>query len=305
MNFFRKLSIRQKLMLSMVGTMLLFLLISSVLGLVMTSNSMRERAITQELPAVVGEIRNDVLRQIGTPLARAQSIADNTFLLEWEAEGLDPEKTAAWDTYAKSVKEKIKAATVYWVSAETGKYHTEDGLTRTLSRSNASDKWFYEGFMGSNKPYSVDIDKDVGSSIYMMFINVRFDAGQGKQGIAGVGLAVDALADTIRAYKVGASGSVYLVRSNGSILVHRDAALADGKHFFKDLPGFNENLSKQLLSGAKFAHTSYQSPTGTQILASSFVPELDSYVIAEVPEEEVLAGVRRTALLTALVAGLD
>jgi len=304
MNFFRKWSIRQKLVFSMVGTMLLFLLISSGLGWVMTSSNMRERAIEHELPAVVGEIRNDILRQIGAPLARAQSIADNTFLLEWEAQGLDPEKTADWERYAKKLKANIKAATVYWVSAATGQYHTEDGLTRTLSRSNAADKWFYEGFMGHNKPYSVDIDKDVGSSEYMMFINVRFGAGQDKTGIAGVGLAVGDLAESIRAYKVGETGSVYLVRSSGSIMVHRDPALADGKHFLKDLPGFNEKLSQQLLAGAKFAYTSYESPTGEQILASSFVPELDAYVIAEVPEAEVLDGLGRTAWLTALVAGL-
>ncbi len=304
MNFFRKLSIKNKLMVSMVSTMLLFLLISSVLGLVMTSKNMRERAIQRELPAMVGEIRNDILRQIGAPLARAQSIADNTFLLQWEADGLNSEKTAAWEAYAKNLKEKIHAATVYWVSATTGQYHTEDGLIRTLSRSSDTDKWFYAGAMESKRPYSVEIDKDVGSSKYMMFINVRFDAGQGIQGIAGVGLGVDTLADTIRSYKVGDSGSVYLVRSNGGIMVHRDAALADGKHFIKDLPGFNDGLSKRLLTGEKFSYLSYQSPTGQQIVASSFVPELDAYVIAEVPEAEVLAGVRRTALLTALVAGL-
>ncbi|MDN5539502.1 MAG: hypothetical protein L0H08_21325, partial [Comamonas sp.] len=74
MHAFRNLSIRTKLMSSMVSCLLLFVAISTVLGFVLTGASLRERVVGQELPAVVGEIRNDILRQIGTPLAMARSV---------------------------------------------------------------------------------------------------------------------------------------------------------------------------------------------------------------------------------------
>ena len=69
MNFLRRFSIQKKLMLSMALCLLLFLVISSTLSIVMTGHDVRERVVKQELPAVVGEIRNDILRQIGAPLA--------------------------------------------------------------------------------------------------------------------------------------------------------------------------------------------------------------------------------------------
>jgi len=303
MNFLRRFSIQKKLMLSMALCLLLFLIISSTLSIMMTGQDVRERVVKQELPAVVGEIRNDILRQIGAPLATSLGIVDNSFLLDWEAAGLPDADTAKWQRYATMIKDKNKAATVFWVSGDTGKYFTEAGLDRTLSKTAPSDQWFYN-FLSSNKPYTLDLDKDVSSNVYMMFINTRFDAGAGKVGVAGLGLSVDALANTIRSYHVGKSGFVYLVRADGSLLIHRDPALVDGKHFLKDLPGFSQDLSNTLLNGQEFTSASYSSQAGKQIVVSSFVPQLNLYVIAEVPEDEVLGNVLRNASISALVAGL-
>jgi methyl-accepting chemotaxis protein len=302
-NLMRRLSIRQKLMLSMGFCLLLFLLISFTLSVTMTGNGIRDRVVNQELPAVVGEIRNDILRQIVEPLAASQAVANNTFLLDWESKGVADDGAEAWKAYATRFKDKMRAASVFWVSGASGKYYDVNGLNRTLSKSAASDQWFYS-FLDSGKAYTLDLDKDVGASSYMLFINTRFDAGNGKIGAAGLGLSVDKLADSVRSYKVGASGSVFLVRANGMLLVHRDAALADGKHYMKDLPGLNAELSTKLLGGARYTSATYAAPGGKQIIASSFVPELNMYVIAQVPESEVLGQVTRSVAISALVAGL-
>jgi len=301
-SILRNFSIQKKLILGLALSLLLFMAISMSLSIFMTGQSIRERVVDQELPAVVGEIRNDILRQIGQPLATSEGIAGNTFLQDWEAAGLPDTGLDAWQRYATKIKAQAKASTVVWASAETGKYFTEAGLNRTLDKASPTDQWFY-GFLASGKPYTLNIDKDVGTGNYMLFIDARFDAG-GKQGIGGLGLSVDALADAIRSYKIGASGFVFLVRADGSILVHRDSSLIDGKHFLKDLNGFSPELSKKLLNGEKFVHATHSSPGGTQIVASSFVPELNLYVIAEVPEAEVLGKVMKSLTLSALIAGI-
>nr|WP_245587215.1 methyl-accepting chemotaxis protein [Comamonas composti] len=277
--------------------------ISTVLGFVLTGASLRERVVGQELPAVVGEIRNDILRQIGRPLAMAKSVAGNSFLLDWEAAGEPQEGNDAWIKYAQAVKQQAGASSVFWVSGTTGQYFGEQGLVRRLAADSQGDKWFYD-LLASGQSQVVVIDKDPSSSVYMLYINARFDAGQGKLGVAGLGLSVDDLAETVRSHKIGQSGSVYLVRGNGSILVHRDPSLVDGKHLLKDRPGFNAELSASLLGSERFAHAMYDAPSGRQIIASSYVPELDVYVIAELPETQVLGGVRQTIALTSIVAGV-
>jgi methyl-accepting chemotaxis protein len=302
LSVLRHLSIRKKLMLSMAACLLLFVIISSTLSIGMSSRAIRARVVEQELPSLVGEIRNDVLRQISVPLGASLALANNSYIHAWENEGLPESGIEAWKAYAGSVKANNKAVTVFWVSRSSGKYMSEQGLTRSIDKEGGKDQWFY-GFLAEGKPYTLVLNKE-GASDIMLFINVRAEAGPGKLAVAGVGLSVAALADTIRAYHVGKSGFVSLVSANGSVLVHRDAALADGKHFLKDLPGYNEQLSKTLLNGATFSHAAGSGANGARILASSYVPQLNMYVVAEVPEAEVLGNVARDATLSALVAAV-
>nr|WP_315484633.1 methyl-accepting chemotaxis protein [uncultured Undibacterium sp.] len=303
MNLISNLSIRKKLLAGMTACLLLFLVISTSLSFILIGNTARERAVEQELPAVVGEIRNDILRQIGAPLATSKGIANNTFLQDWEANGLSEEGTSAWQRYAQNLQSKTQAASVFWVSGDTGKYYTHKGLERTLSKTDSSDKWFFD-LMASSKPYTLDIDKDKGGDSYMLFINARFDAGNGKAGYAGIGLSVSKLADAIKNYKVGNSGFVYLTRANGTLMIHRDAALVEARSNLNKLPGFSEELAKSLLSSKPFYHTTYAAPNGKKIVVSSFVPELDVYVIAEVPESEVIGKVMQSVSWSAIIAGV-
>ena len=303
MPLLRRLSIKNKLMLSMGLCLLLFIIISSTLSIVMSSKNSRERVVEQELPAQIGEIRNDILRQISQPLSVSLTLANNTFLHDWEEAGVPDEGLAAWQKYAQQLKAKNQAATVFWVSHGTGKYFTDKGYDRTLSKDKASDQWFYD-FLNGGKAYTLDLDKDVSADSYMLFINTRVQTAGGKLGVGGLGLSVNSLAQTIRAYKLGKSGFVYLVRANGTLVVHRDPALADGKHLLKDVPGFTPELSKTLLGGEKFAHATYKGADGTQFVASSFIPELNLYVVAEVPEAEVLGNIVRSATISSLIAAL-
>ena len=303
MHLLRRLSIQKKLMFSMGLCLLLFMAISSFLSVRMSSQYVRERVVSEELPAQVGEIRNDILRQINQPLSVAMTMANDVFLQDWEDADLPESGIATFQRYATALKEKNKAASVSWASGSSGKYFTTGGLMRTLDKNQASDQWFY-GLLASDKSYTMDIDKDVGSTSFMLFLNARGRTAGGKQIVTGLGLSIDALAETIRSYKIGQTGYVYLVRGNGSLLIHRDPALVDGKHQMKDLPGFSDELSKTLLTGHKYTHSSYAAPTGKQLVAASFVPELNLYVVAEVPEAEVLGNIMRSALIAALVAGL-
>ncbi|MBW3510171.1 MULTISPECIES: methyl-accepting chemotaxis protein [Janthinobacterium] len=303
MSLLRRLSIQKKLLFSMGLCLLLFMAISSFLSVRMSSDYVRERVVSQELPAQVGEIRNDVLRQISQPLSVVQTMANDVYLQDWEDAGLPDSGIATFQRYAKVVKEKNKAASINWASASTGKYFTTEGLLRTLDKNQAADQWFY-GLLAGDKAYTLDIDKAENSSDLMLYLNARGQTAGGKQIAAGLGLSINALADTIRSYKIGQTGHVYLARANGVLLVHRDTALADGKHALKDLPGFSDTLSQSLLTGKKYAYAIYDAPAGRQFVAASFVPELNLYVMAEVPEAEVLGNVTRSALIAALIAGL-
>ena len=303
MELLHRLSIRHKLLLSMGLTLLLFIIISSTLSIMKTSQAARERVLRQELPAQVSAIRNDVLRQIATPLAVSQTLANNTFLHAWEDAGVPEEGVAAWSAEARKLKSTNNAATVFWVSRATGKYFTDKGYDRTLNEKAASDQWFY-GFLSGSAAYQLDIDKDVSADTYMLFINTRSQTPGGKQAVAGLGLSVNALAEAVRNYKLGQSGYVFLVRANGTVLIHRDPKMVDGKHQLADMQGMTPALAKRLMGGEAFVADSFKGAEGETLVASSFIPELNAYLVAQVPEAEVLAGIARGAAMTSLIAAV-
>ncbi|HSV55272.1 MAG TPA: methyl-accepting chemotaxis protein [Burkholderiaceae bacterium] len=297
----RTLSIQQKLVASMVACLAVFVLISSVLTIRLTGDAMRERAVAEDLPVVVNAIRADIQRQLNEPLTASLDIANNSYLLQWEGEGLPDTGLDAWKRYAQRVKEQYKAVSVYWVSQATKKYLTEGGVTRQITDQ---DGWF-SGFLSGGKKYSLDIDQEKGSQGYTLFINARFATPDGKLGVAGLGLSVNAMAEAIRAYKVGATGSAFVVRPNGQLMIHRDPKLIDGKQTLKDLPGLDGAIASKLLATpGEVAHAFYTAPDGRRVIASLFVPELNAFVVAEVPEAELLGGVSRAVKIASLIAAL-
>jgi len=300
---FRHLAIRAKLMLSMGVCLLVFIAISSTLSISMTSSQMRERVVGSELPAQVNAIRNDIQRQIAEPAAVAVALANNTFLQTWEDTGNADDGLAAWTAQAKRLQATNKAATVFWVSDGTSKYFTEKGLDRTIDKTSEKDAWFKK-FLDSGASYTLNLDKDGTTGVYMLFIDARIQTPGGKLAIAGLGLSAEALANSIRNYRLGQSGYVYLVNGEGTLQLHRDRNLLDGKHNLAGLPGFTPELARSLLGKQAFASNRYDAPTGRQFVASSYVPELDLYVVAEVPQDEVLGNIGRTAAVSALIAAL-
>ena len=296
MNILRQLSIQRKLILSMGFCLVVFLLISGGLGARLIGDAVRDRSVDEELPTAVRAVREAVLRQVTGPLTAARGVAGNSYLQAWEQQGLPDDGAAAWQAYAKQLKAQENAATVFWVSKETGKYYTDGGLTRQIG---PQDKWFTD-FLSSGKPYRLDIDRDTPTSPYMLFINTRFATSDGKLGAAGIGLSIDSMAKSIGDVHIAQTGYAFLVRGNGALMMHADASLVDGKHFLKDLPGLDDGVARSLLVQQPFtlAHA------GGDLVASSYIPELDAYVVARVSEAELLGPVNRAIRVATLVAAI-
>ncbi|MBN3787043.1 methyl-accepting chemotaxis protein [Burkholderia sp. Ac-20353] len=303
MHFWRKLSIQNKLILSMTSCLLVFVAISTALSLRLIGSAVRERVVHDELPTAVNSIRADVQRQLAGPIAASRVLARDAFLLQWEADGEPDAGTRNWMQLAENVKAEQKAASVQWVSLKSGNYYSEAGLQRKIGDK---DRWL-SAFIATGKPFEVNMDHEVTVGGYMMFINSRVELDGNPVGATGMSLSVDALARGIAAYRIGETGYAYLVRPDGAIMMHRDTALIDGKHFLANEAGLAGDAASALLAGKPYAWLSYAGAGGARFIATSFIPELNAYVVVEVPEAEMLGPVThaiRNAALVAAVAGL-
>ncbi|RKP58610.1 methyl-accepting chemotaxis protein [Pararobbsia silviterrae] len=301
MRIWQKLSIQNKLIMSMASCLLVFVAISSGLSVWLIGDTMRTRVVEEELPTAVNGIRADVQRQLAGPIAASRAVAGDAFLQQWEADGEPDAGTRIWTQLANQMKAEQHAASVQWVSTKSGNYYSESGLLRKIGDG---DRWL-SAFLATGKPFEVNMDHDVGLGGYMMFINARVQDSAGEAiGAAGMSLSVDALAKGIATYKIGETGFAYLVRPDGALMMHRDTSLIDGKHFLKDFPGMPDSAQATLLAGQPYAYMAYKSAGGSRFIATSFIPELNAYVVVEAPEAELLGPVTRAIRNVSVLAAV-
>jgi methyl-accepting chemotaxis protein len=273
--------------------------ISLIATISSTSRALEERIISGELPAIVASVKADIQRRISEPLTSALDIASNHYLHKWEASGQPADGTEDFLAYAKRLKAKYRASSVYWVSTSNREYLTDSG---SLGRLKPADVWF-DQFLSSGKAFELGLGREESTRQLTLFVNARFNVDPRHTGLAGIGLPMEGLAKRIAEYRFGDTGSVMLVRADGTILVHRDADLADGQHRLSDLPGIGAaSLSILMSRNQAFAHASAPSSDGERIWASAFMPELDAYVVAQVPTAELLSSVKRAAWTGPLLA---
>lgn len=285
MQFWTRLSIKNKLTLvmslSLVSTILTSMLITNFL----LRDSTVERISNTEIPAILSSVANELELQISLPLNSAKSMATNSYINDWKSNGEPDDGVSALAKYLGSTKNETGAKFTFLVSADSNNYYTDSGILRTVSRNDNNDVWLYN-FLDSGAPFSLDLDRDTSTGIFTLFVNYRLASGNA---VTGVGIAVSELSKLIKDYKIGTKGFVYLVDTQGQIRLHPDSTLAGQQSLSSQ--EHTASSSAQLLNkqGALLIDNH-----DDIIMASRYIDSLGWYLVAEIPKAEVFAGINKT-----------
>ncbi|UGA53556.1 methyl-accepting chemotaxis protein [Vibrio sp. VB16] len=247
------------------------------------TSAIERRLFNTELPAVLLSVTEGIGKSLATPLAVSKAIATNPDYVSMIASNTMSANQNQITGYLTALKTEFSAIASYAVSARTGEYFTASGLDKTLSPNKADDQWFY-GFINGDKAYELTLDFDDASSTAVLFINyVVMDKGQ-RIGVAGIGLALSEMTEMIKGYSIGEQGSVYLTNANGDIQLHSDQSMREKSLFDSvDLP------RDQLLNSAQNIIQLIDTESGAKVIATKYIPQLDWFAVAELPQDEVFA----------------
>ncbi|MGF1722008.1 methyl-accepting chemotaxis protein [Vibrio kyushuensis] len=210
-----KLTIRAK---AIISTVIAALLIIGVMGTYSVNASwsiLLNKTFERELPAVLGEVSNDLNAQLDVPVIASQVLATSPLFTDYSAS--TPQ--ADINQLLAAVKQEFSAITSYFVSRETGTYYIAEGVLKTLDKGDSGDQWFYR-FIESNKKFELSFDTDSSTGIPTMFVNYVVMKNGKRIGVAGVGLTLDSVTKLISQYRIGENGVVFLVDQTGQIKVH-------------------------------------------------------------------------------------
>ena len=278
MNF-SQFSIKQKLIIAMISPVITATLLVGFVSQNLAKDVIETRLTTSELPAKLMQIRNEVDKEISTIQQAAQQLASNRFILSRLQDTTTPKQEAMLVQTLNDVKNQYQLIDASIANRLDGHYWNQNGFLRQLNRQQ--DNWFYD-FTSSNKAQSVSIFKESNGET-KLFINY-----QQLNGIvmAGLSKSLDDMVNFINQFKLEQTGFVYLVDANGTVRLHQDNGQI-GKADLSRL--YSRDVANSLLQKSAFNMRETNVMDNDILIASSYIPSMDWYVIAELPTAEAFA----------------
>ena len=210
------------------------------------------------------------------------------------------EGTSRAVSYLQTIQNRTGASSVFYISAQSGNYYTANGIARSISREK--DQWFYDLVDATDgDAYRLVINSEDGH--VQVFINHVVEIDGQRLGVAGVGYSLDDMAEMIRNYRLGKSGSVFLASLDGTIRVHPEGAALVGEPI-SALPGW-EAITTELLGAEGYRYATARDAQGAeQLVAAIEVPGTEWAVFAQIPHAELFADLNRAVLLVVLIVAL-
>ncbi len=295
MRFMQR-SIQLQLVVSMGAALLASLLVVILVYASAVERQAERYLLGEALPARIGAIGNDIGRTLAAPITATAGIAGNSLVHDWLGAGEDPQQAEAIARYLHGVKVQQNALTTSIAVLDSGHYYADAGLSRTLSRANPADGWFY-GLLDSGVERRVELDIDKATGQPTLFINQRIAAGGRTLGVAGLGYSLSSMSALIADFRLGERGEVYLVGDDGQVKIHPQSE-RNGRAALAELTGAEAARQLQAQAGqvVRFERD------GEAFLAMAQpLQGLGWLLVAEVPEAEVFGEARRTLWMTSLI----
>ena len=274
-------SIKRKIIL----TLTLFVLFTSALvggiSMMTARSNVEDRVLNTELPNIIKRIGNQIDSKITIMQVIATQIATDPFILEWNAQGHAKSGEEMLVKFLKNTAQTYDLSATSFVDKQSARYWNQDGFLRTLE-DDAADGWFFD-YTASQQPFMVSIYRDPNTGDTSLFVNYQQPNGRGLSGTA---KSFKDVVDLLTSFKLEQSGLVYLVDAQGQVQLHTDTGLINNA----DLNSlYSGNSVGALLSKNEFNLAIIDDNGIGMIVASSYIPSMDWFVVAQVPYHEMFA----------------
>jgi len=282
---FNMLTIKQKILLTVTLAVLLSTILVGVLSQRSAKEIVEQRMLGSEMPNMLQQIRNKVELDISTLMNAAEQLANSRMLIQWLEDGRPADSESLVTNQLKDITQQYGLAQASFADRETAAYYTQDGFLRELTPSQ--DGWFFD-YKNSGTERMLNVFTEANGDV-KLFINYQQPNGRGLVGLA---KSLDDMVRLLASFKIEETGFVYLVDAKGQVKLHQDTSKIGSADLNSFYQGSNTN---SLLNRSDFSLLKTEVDGETMLVASSYIPSMNWYLIAQVPEGEVFALLEESA----------
>jgi methyl-accepting chemotaxis protein len=249
------------------------------------------RMFEQELPNLTQRISKDIEKDLNSVANAAKQLANDRFVLDWVARGMPKEQESILIGQLKDLTAQYDLVTASFADRQSAAYYNQDGFLRNLTPEQ--DAWFY-GYTKSPQDLMLSIFREANGEM-KLFVNFQQLNGRG---LAGLAKSLDTMVATLSNFRVGDSGFVFMTDGGGKVKLHPDAARID-RDTLSQLAGPD---AAALLTKQAFSASHAEVDGQGVVLATTYIPLLDWYLVVQVPEAEIYGELDKARLHIVLVS---
>ncbi|HGY1013962.1 methyl-accepting chemotaxis protein [Aeromonas salmonicida] len=286
-----RLTLKQKILATVTLAVVLSCLLVGYFSQRSAQQLIETRMFEQELPNLTQRIGKEIEKDLTSVANAARQLANDRFVLDWVARGMPREQESILIDQLKDMTAQYGLVTASFADRQSAAYYNQDGFLRNLTPEQ--DAWFY-GYTKSPQDLMLSIFRETNGEV-KLFVNFQQLNGRG---LAGLAKSLDSMVSMLANFRIGDSGFVFMTDGSGKVKLHPDAARIDRDNLTQLASGTTTNL----LTKQAFAATQAEVDGQAVILATSYIPMLDWYLVAQVPVAEIYAELDKARLHIVLVS---
>ncbi|MGY3877105.1 methyl-accepting chemotaxis protein [Aeromonas enteropelogenes] len=290
------LTLKQKILATITLAVVLSCLLVGYFSQRSAQQLIEKRMFEQELPNLTQRISKEIEQDLKGIAQAARQLATDRFILDWVDRGMPKEQEPIVINQLKDVASQYGLVTASFADRQSAAYYNQDGFLRNLTPTQ--DAWFYD-YTKSQKEMTLSIFRESNGEM-KLFVNFQQLDGRG---LAGFAKSLDTMVAMVSSFRLEQSGIVFIVDGSGKVKLHPNAS-----HIDRDTLGaLVSGDSASLLAKRPFAVINAEVDGQPMVLASSYIPMLDWYLVTQVPQAEIYAGLAQTRneiLMISLVIAL-
>ncbi|MGE6168747.1 methyl-accepting chemotaxis protein [Aeromonas media] len=288
---FASLTLKQKILATVILAVALSCLLVGYFSQRSAQQLIETRMFEQELPNLTQRIGKEIEKDLTSVASAARQLANDRFVLDWVARGMPKEQESILIDQLKDMTSQYGLVTASFADRQSAAYYNQDGFLRILNHEQ--DNWFYD-YTKNGQDLMLSIFRESNGEV-KLFVNFQQLDGRG---LAGLAKSLDSMVSMLANFRIGDSGFVFMTDGSGKVKLHPDAARIDRDSLSQLAgPGAGALMTKQA-----FAATHAEIDGQPVVLATSYIPLLDWYLVAQVPEAEIYAELDKARLHIVLVS---